>query len=70
LDIGGTNLRVVLVELSQGAQVSTRQKKYAIDPLLKVGEPKLLFGRSYAFSFVPLFTFFSSHFVFACTSPF
>ncbi|KAG0049325.1 glucokinase, partial [Linnemannia elongata] len=43
LDIGGTYLRVVLVELSQGSSVSTRQKKYAIDPLLKVGEPKLIF---------------------------
>ncbi|KAF9123985.1 glucokinase [Mortierella sp. 14UC] len=43
LDIGGTYLRVVLVELSQGSLVSTRQKKYAIDPLFKVGEPKLLF---------------------------
>ncbi|KAF8938992.1 glucokinase [Haplosporangium gracile] len=43
LDIGGTYLRVVLVELSQGSKVSTRQKKYAIDPLLKVGESKLLF---------------------------
>ncbi|KAF9280829.1 glucokinase [Linnemannia elongata] len=43
LDIGGTYLRVVLVELSQGSNVSTRQKKYAIDPLLKVGEPKLIF---------------------------
>ncbi|KAG9061928.1 glucokinase [Linnemannia hyalina] len=43
LDIGGTYLRVVLVELSQGSAVSTRQKKYAIDPLLKVGEPKVLF---------------------------
>ncbi|KAF9323396.1 glucokinase [Linnemannia elongata] len=43
LDIGGTYLRVVLVELSQGSNISTRQKKYAIDPLLKVGEPKLIF---------------------------
>ncbi|KAG0293081.1 glucokinase [Linnemannia gamsii] len=43
LDIGGTYLRVVLVELSQGSQVSTKQKKYAIDSQLKVGEPKLLF---------------------------
>ncbi|KAF9156220.1 glucokinase [Linnemannia schmuckeri] len=43
LDIGGTYLRVVLIELSQGRKVSTRQKKYAIDPLLKIGEPKLLF---------------------------
>ncbi|KAG0276969.1 glucokinase [Linnemannia exigua] len=43
LDIGGTYLRVVLVELSQGSKMITRQKKYAIDPLLKVGEPKLLF---------------------------
>ncbi|KAG0373583.1 glucokinase [Mortierella sp. AD032] len=43
LDIGGTYLRVVLVELSQGSKIITRQKKYAIDPLLKLGEPKLLF---------------------------
>jgi hexokinase len=47
LDIGGTNLRVVLVKLSKGSQVITRQKKYSIDPLLKVGEPKLLFGMYY-----------------------
>ncbi|KAF9931669.1 glucokinase [Linnemannia zychae] len=43
LDIGGTNLRVVFVELSKGSQINTRQKKYAIDPQLKVGEPKELF---------------------------
>ncbi|KAF9906625.1 glucokinase [Linnemannia zychae] len=43
LDIGGTYLRVVLVELLQGGKISTRKKKYAIDPLLKVGDPKLLF---------------------------
>ncbi|KAF9541783.1 glucokinase [Mortierella hygrophila] len=43
LDIGGTYLRVVLVELSQGSAVSIRQEKYAINPLVKVGEPKVLF---------------------------
>ncbi|KAG0214080.1 glucokinase [Mortierella sp. NVP41] len=43
LDIGGTYLRVVLVELSQGGQVNTKQKKYTIDPLLKVGDPMQLF---------------------------
>ncbi|KAG0243369.1 glucokinase [Actinomortierella wolfii] len=47
LDVGGTNLRVVNVQLGGSGQISTRQTKYKIDEDLKVGPAKALFGNVY-----------------------
>ncbi|KAF9379267.1 glucokinase [Podila verticillata] len=43
LDLGGTFLRVVFVELLGQGKFNTRQKKYRVDEGLKVGEATVLF---------------------------
>lgn len=50
LDLGGTFLRVVFVELLGQGKFNTRQKKYRVDEGLKVGEATVLFGEALYFS--------------------
>lgn len=49
LDLGGTFLRVVLVELLGQGKFNTRQKKFQVDEGLKVGDATVLFGEALFF---------------------
>jgi hexokinase len=45
LDLGGTNLRVVLVELQGRGKYTSKSTKYKVSESLKVGDVKDLYGK-------------------------